>query len=333
MAWEGVAIKCISGDGAGELGRSVKFQRMLADRGIRWRSSPPRTPQSNGIAERENEQQMRIARIQLVRVGRGEDYWFFTVADAASKVVGRPHEYIGGGTPCERLIEKPFNYDRLRMWGAECFVHQNEKQRGACSKLHPYAKSWIMIGHDRLSPCWYVCLMQETKIVKSSHITFESEAKILNIVGELNAVELSDDENEPSEEEGTAQVDGYDGSGGQPTQDPTSSKRSSQDSGFRKSSRLAQRRRAKSTQHFRSSDDSISCDGNFLATLLENEDDDTFCMMGLTGEIGIEAGEPTTMKEALSAPDVDEGRQAMEGENCTVFGRREFSKMENPRRT
>ena len=56
-------------------------------------------------------------------------------------------------------------------------------------------------------------------------------------------------------------------------------------------------------------------------------------MMGLTGEIGIEAGEPTTMKEALSAPDVDEGRQAMEGENCTVFGRREFSKMENPRRT
>ena len=30
MAREGVAIKCISGDGAGELGKSVKFQRMLA---------------------------------------------------------------------------------------------------------------------------------------------------------------------------------------------------------------------------------------------------------------------------------------------------------------
>ena len=35
MALEGVAIKCISRDGAGELGRSVKFQRMLTDRVIR----------------------------------------------------------------------------------------------------------------------------------------------------------------------------------------------------------------------------------------------------------------------------------------------------------
>ena len=49
--------------------------------------------------------------------------------------------------------------------------------------------------------------------------TFESEAKLLDIVGELKAVELSDDEDEPSEEE-TAQIDGDDGSGGQPTKDP-----------------------------------------------------------------------------------------------------------------
>ncbi|CAM9404629.1 unnamed protein product [Sphacelaria rigidula] len=54
MARQGVAIKCISGDDAGELGRSVKFQRMLNNRGIKWRTSLPRTPQSNEIAERAN---------------------------------------------------------------------------------------------------------------------------------------------------------------------------------------------------------------------------------------------------------------------------------------
>ena len=53
---------------------------------------------------------------------------------------------------------------------------------------------------------------------------------------------------------------------------------------------------------------------NFLAALLENEDEDAFCMMGLTGEIETEAGEPTAMKETLSAPDADEWRQAMEEE-------------------
>ena len=35
-------------------------------------------------------------------------------------------------------------------------------------------------------------------------------------------------------------------------------------------------------------------------------------MMGPTREIGTEAGEPTTMKEVLSAHDADEWRQAKE---------------------
>lgn len=55
MAREKKATKCISGNGAGELGIFVKFQRMLEDRGIRWRSSLPWTPQSDGTAERETQ--------------------------------------------------------------------------------------------------------------------------------------------------------------------------------------------------------------------------------------------------------------------------------------
>ena len=44
--------------------------------------------------------------------------------------------------------------------------------------------------------------------------TFESEAKLLDIVGELKAVDLSDKEDEPSEKEETSQIDVNDGSGG-----------------------------------------------------------------------------------------------------------------------
>lgn len=70
-------MECISGDGAGELGRSVNFLRMLPDRGIKWGRSPSRTPQSNGIAERAIKKLMQAARGQLVRSRRGEEYWFF----------------------------------------------------------------------------------------------------------------------------------------------------------------------------------------------------------------------------------------------------------------
>lgn len=52
-----------------------------------------------------------IACSQLVKAGRGEDYWILGVADAALKTVGKPHEHLGGEIPCERLTEKPFDYD------------------------------------------------------------------------------------------------------------------------------------------------------------------------------------------------------------------------------
>ncbi|CAM9301783.1 unnamed protein product, partial [Sphacelaria rigidula] len=276
MIREEVPIKCISGDGTGELGRSIKSQRMLTNRGIKYRNSPPRTPQSIGIAERAIQQLMRIARSQLVKAGRGEEYWFFTVADAAFKTSGMPHEYLEDETPCERLTGKPFNYDRLRTWGSECFVHQHKQQRSAGAKFHPYAKRGILVGHDRHSLCWYVWLIQESKLVKSSHIKFESEAKILDIMGELKA-------------------------------------RSSPDSRLRRPSRPAQRRRGEnSQQHFESSDGSISDDGNFLATLLHNQDERAFCMLGLFGEIATGPHEPSTTTEALAGADADRWEVAME---------------------
>ncbi|CAM9550179.1 unnamed protein product, partial [Sphacelaria rigidula] len=129
MALERMTIKCISGDGAGKLGWSVKYQRMLANRGIKWRCSPPRTSQSYGIVEHAIQRLMRKARSQLVKAGRGEDSWFFAVTDAAFETARMPHEYLGGETPCERLTGKPYNYDRCRTWESECFVHQHTQKR------------------------------------------------------------------------------------------------------------------------------------------------------------------------------------------------------------
>lgn len=45
---------------------------------------------------------------------------FFAEADAAFETVGILHEYLGGDTP---PTGKLFNYDCLRVWGSEWFVH------------------------------------------------------------------------------------------------------------------------------------------------------------------------------------------------------------------
>ncbi|CAM9373444.1 unnamed protein product [Choristocarpus tenellus] len=92
MVREGIPVQCISGDGAGELGRSLKFQRMLANNGTRWRKTPPRAPKTNGIAERAIKQLTGAARSQLVKAGLSDEYWFYAIIDAAFKTGGMPHE-------------------------------------------------------------------------------------------------------------------------------------------------------------------------------------------------------------------------------------------------
>ncbi|CAM9965350.1 unnamed protein product, partial [Choristocarpus tenellus] len=190
MVREGVVVRCISGDGAGEFGRRVRFQRMLTERSVKWRKTPPRTPQSNEIAERATKHVMQAARSQLIHAGLGEEFCFFAVADATYKTTGMPHKYLRGETPCECLTNKPFNYERLRVFGTECFVHQTKQQRGTNVKFHPYAKRGILVGHDTASLCWHVWIPKEGKLLVG-----EPE---LDILGES---ELDEDMDTRDEEE------------------------------------------------------------------------------------------------------------------------------------
>lgn len=99
-----------------------------------------------------------------------------------------------------------------------------------------------------LSFCWYLWLTQEAIFVKSAQCT---RVKHLAIVGELEAVKLSDDEEESIDEK-----------------NQTKSKRSSTDSGLP----LAQRRRADSKEQrkFERSDKNDSENDDFLAALLHD---------------------------------------------------------------
>lgn len=82
------------------------------------------TPQSNGVGKLAIKQIMATVSSQLLKAGRGEQYWSYAEMDAASKLDGVPHEYLGGETPHERLTGKSFSYTRLREWGSDCYVDQ-----------------------------------------------------------------------------------------------------------------------------------------------------------------------------------------------------------------
>ncbi|CAM9672987.1 unnamed protein product, partial [Choristocarpus tenellus] len=310
MAREGIPVKCIGGDGAGEVGRSVKFQMMLANNGTRWRKSPPRTPQSNGITERVIKQLMGVATSKLAKAGLGDEYWFFAITDVAFKTGGMRHEYLGGETPCERLTGKSVNYDRLRAWGSECYVHQDKQQRGTSSKFHPYAKRGKIMGHDRTSLGWHIWLPQEVKLVTSAHVTFEPDEHITDFVGEREIMTLTDNE-EISDTEDDSDRDFDIAVDPIPQATAVGKKSICSPSEQRRTARIAEQPRV----NYRSlhSGDTEEL-GENIVNLLRSSTDDAYCLMGMAGDISIGHQEPSTIAEALAGPDAEHSKKAMEQE-------------------
>ncbi|CAN0062222.1 unnamed protein product, partial [Choristocarpus tenellus] len=271
--------------------------------------SPPRTPQGNGIAERAIKQLMGAARSKLVKAGLGDEYWFFAITDAAFKTGGMPREYLGGETPCERLTGKSFNYDRLRAWGSECYVHQDEQQRGASAKFHPYAKRGKIMGHDRTSLCWHIWLPQEAKLVTSAHVTFEPDEHIMDFVGERETMTSTDDE-EISETEDDSDRD-FDVAVDPIPQATGVGKNSSSPSGQRRSARIAEQPRVDYRGLHSGDTEEL---GENIVNLLRSSTDDAYCLMGIAGDISIGHQQRSTIAEALAGPDAEHWKKAMEQE-------------------
>ena len=59
----GITIRTVTGDGAGELGRSHAFMQVLTGKAVNWRTAAPLSPSQNGIAERTIKDVNRTARV------------------------------------------------------------------------------------------------------------------------------------------------------------------------------------------------------------------------------------------------------------------------------
>ncbi|CAM9205458.1 unnamed protein product [Choristocarpus tenellus] len=320
MTREGVVVRCISGDGAGEFGRSVKFQHILTERGVKSRKSPPHTPQSNGIAERAIKQVMQAARSHLIQAGLGEEFGFFAVADATYKTTGMPLKYLGDETPCERLSNKPFNYNRLRVFGTECFVHQINQQRSTNAKFHPYVKQGILVGHDRALLCWHVWIPQEGKLVTSAQDATETnttENAGHNIGHRAQDAKRTHQSQEISPRMGQRQH--------MDRAAQMAAKRLVPHSGRRRSSRLEQRQWVAYTSQLCDLEEDEETDMNhFVSTLMQQNNDIVYCFMGLMRKVTTGAGESTTIKEALSRPDAEQWQEAMEKEMAGLWQKGTF---------
>ena len=136
----GNKIKCLRTDNGGEyLGSS--FQEWIAKKGITHQTSAHRTPEQNGVTERDNRTVMEIARSMIHGRMLPLALWAEAVS-TATYLLNRVSTTTAALTPFEIWYNKKPNLSHLRIFGSDVFVHIPKEER---TKLDPKSEKCIFI--------------------------------------------------------------------------------------------------------------------------------------------------------------------------------------------
>ncbi|KAL5842405.1 hypothetical protein ACOSQ3_013008 [Xanthoceras sorbifolium] len=172
----GKKLKCIRTDNGGEY--IGPFHAYCIEHGIRHQTTPPKTPQLNGLAERMNRTLMERVRCLLSHAKLPKTFW----GEALNTVV-----HVLNLSPCIPLkMDVPkrvwsgndVSYDHLRVFGCKTFVHIPKDER---SKLDAKTRQCIFVGYgqDQFGYRFYDPVHK--KLVRSRDAVFVEDQTIEDI--------------------------------------------------------------------------------------------------------------------------------------------------------
>ena len=133
----------------GESGLRQKWRDLVAMRGITFQSSPPDTPDQNGLAERSGGVVMMIARKIRIQSRLPHKLWPYIVSHATRILNRIPVQRKEWQTPFQMVHGRKPNLSNLKIIGSLAYVLiKNTRDRPATAKLQEKAiKGWL-VGLD-----------------------------------------------------------------------------------------------------------------------------------------------------------------------------------------
>ena len=108
--------KVFHSDHSGEF-TSKDFNEFLAKEGIIHKTSAPKTPQQDGIAEQMNQMLLGGARAMLEHSGMTKGFWAEALGTAAHIANQSPHKGLGWRTPFKLLFGRIPDVSYFRTFG------------------------------------------------------------------------------------------------------------------------------------------------------------------------------------------------------------------------
>ncbi|KAG7543090.1 Ribonuclease H-like superfamily [Arabidopsis thaliana x Arabidopsis arenosa] len=162
-------IRTLYSDNGGEF---VALRSFLASHGISHLTSPPHTPEHNGIAERKHRHVVETGLALLTHASLPKTFWTYAFAAAVYLINRMPTEVLHGASPYAKLFQQPPNYQKLRVFGCLCYPWLRPY---ATNKLDNRSSMCVFLGYS-LTQSAYLCFEVSTgRIYTSRHVQFVEE--------------------------------------------------------------------------------------------------------------------------------------------------------------
>ncbi|GKB00197.1 retrovirus-related pol polyprotein from transposon TNT 1-94 [Tanacetum coccineum] len=138
--------------------------------GISHETSVARSPQQNGVVERQNRTLIEAARTMLIYAKAHLFLWAEVVASACYTQNRYMIRLRHGKTPYELLHNKPPDLSYLYVFGALCYLTNDSENLG---KLQPKADIGIFIGYAPTKKAFRIYNRRTRRIVETIHVDFD----------------------------------------------------------------------------------------------------------------------------------------------------------------
>lgn len=145
-----------------------KMQNYLKAKGIKHQTTPPYTPEQNGLAERMNRSLVEKARCMLFDANLKSSFWAEAVSTAAY-LVNRTPASGTSKTPEEIWSGRAPDLKLLKVFGCKAMVHIPKQKR---HKFDPKSFECILLGYSEVSKAYRLYDLNKRSIVISRDVVF-----------------------------------------------------------------------------------------------------------------------------------------------------------------
>ena len=169
----GQSVKIFRSDNGGEF-TSTEFEEYLKKEGIKHELTIPKCPEQNGVAERLNRTLIEMVRSMLADSELPKLFWAEALSTATYLRNRSPTTAISGRTPYEALYGEKPKVEHLRVFGCAAYSHIPKDER---SKLDAKARKCIFLGYSINRKGYRLYDQKGLKIIHSRDVTFNELAK------------------------------------------------------------------------------------------------------------------------------------------------------------